>query len=104
MDNVYRRTKYKLTVSGVRIDSLKETKGDPDVNRKDGQVLGVQQRPENRSCTENHYFEQMRVLRSKAECGRAFMMQLVDVFEKEWGAEKLVGYRSALPNENETGL
>jgi hypothetical protein len=61
----------------VRINGLKETKGDPNVNRKDVQVLGelaVQQRPENRSCSENHYFERMRVLRSKAEWGRVFMM------------------------------
>ena len=61
----------------MRIDGLKETKGDPDVNREDVQVLGVlavQQRPENRSCAENHHFERMRVLRSNAEWGRVFMM------------------------------
>jgi hypothetical protein len=67
----------ELTVSGVRIDGLEETKGDPNVNREDVQVLGelaVQQRSENRSCSENHYFERMRILCSKAERSRVFMM------------------------------
>jgi len=80
----------------VRVDGLEETKGDPNVNRNDVQVLSelaVQQRPENRSCSENHHFERMRVLRSKTERSRVFMMQLVDVLIEQGGVEKLVGYR-----------
>jgi len=41
-------------VSGVRIDGLEETKGDPNVNRDGVHVLSefaIQQRSENRSCS-----------------------------------------------------
>ena len=79
----------------MRIDGLEETKGDPNVNRDDVQVLSVlavQQRSENRSCSENHNFKWMRILRSKTKRSRVFMMQLVDVLVEQGSVEELVGY------------
>lgn len=81
-------------ISRVSIDGLEETKGDPNVNRDDVQVLSefaVQQRPENRSRSENHHFERMRVLCSKTERSRIFMVQLVDVLIEQGGVEELMG-------------
>jgi len=66
----------------VRINGLEETKGDPNVHSDDVQVLGelaVQQRPDNRSCSEYHHFKRVRVFRSQAKRRRVFMVQLVDV-------------------------
>lgn len=79
----------------MRIDGLEETKGDPNVDRDDVHVLSdlaVQQRPENRSCSENHHFERMRVLRSKAERSGVFMVQLVDMLIEHGRVEELVSY------------
>lgn len=69
-------------VSAVRIDSLKETAGDPEVHGKDVEVLrehGPEDRNEDGACAEDHGFNWRCVLGGKTEWSRVLVVDFVDV-------------------------
>jgi hypothetical protein len=66
----------------VRVDSLEETEGDPDVDGKDVQVtqhVAVQERAADRAETEDEDLRWVRVLRREAERCTVLVVDLVDV-------------------------
>jgi hypothetical protein len=65
------------------IDGLEKAKGDPDIHREDVQVWpepAVEQRSKDSSRSENHDFEWMCVLGSKAKGRGIFMVELMNMF------------------------
>jgi hypothetical protein len=78
-----RGTDFMLTVTGVGIDGLEEAEGNPDVDGYDVQVwpeTAVEYRPKNSPCSENHHFERMCILRSKAKGRRIFVVEFMNMF------------------------
>ena len=72
-----------LTISGMGIDGLEKTEGDPNVDGDYMQVWlepAVEKRPENSSRSEDHDFKRMCVFRSETERRGIFVMELVNMF------------------------
>jgi hypothetical protein len=73
----------ELTISGMGIDGLEKTEGDPNVDGDYMQVWlepTVEKWPENSSRSEDHDFERMCVFRSETEGRGIFVMELVNMF------------------------
>lgn len=80
-------------VTAVRIDSLEETAGNPEIHGQDVEVLSAQS-PDNRdddgTGTENHGFDRGRVFGGESEGGRVLVVNLVDVLVEESPVEDSV--------------
>ena len=77
----------------MRINSLEEAKGDPDVDREDVQVVPehrVEDRPKNRARAEDEHLSGVRVLRSETERCGVLVVDLVDVLVERAPVESLV--------------
>ena len=76
---------HGLTVSGMGIDGLEETEGDPDVDGDYVQVWldpAVKQWSENCPRSEDHDFERMCVLGGETERCGILVVELVNMFVK----------------------
>jgi len=81
-------------ISGMGIDGLEKTEGDPNVDGDYMQVWlepAVEKRPENSSRSEDHDFERMCVFRSETEGRGIFVMELVNMFVEQGCVEELMG-------------
>jgi hypothetical protein len=91
-----RARRYRLTVSGMGIDGLEKTEGDPDVDGDYVQVWldpAVEQRSKNCPCSEDHDFERMCVLGGETERCGILVVELVNVFVKQGRVEELMSWR-----------
>lgn len=81
------------TVTGVCVDSLEQTKRDPDVDGDDVEILAepaVKQGAGDGARAEDHDFRGVRVLRSKTERRRVFVVNLVNVLVERAPVQRLV--------------
>jgi hypothetical protein len=88
-----RPRRHRLTVSGMGIDGLEKSQGDPDVDGDYVQVLpdpAVEQWSENCPRSEDHDLERMRVLGGETEGRRILVVELVDMFVKQGCVEELM--------------
>jgi hypothetical protein len=82
-DAVHQETRDELTVSGMGINGLEKTKGDPDVDGDYMQVWldpAVKKWSKYSSRSEDHDFERMCVFRSETEGCGIFVMKLMNMF------------------------
>lgn len=96
-----RARRHGLTVSGMGINGLEKTEGNPDVDGDYMQVWlepAVEKWPDNRSCSEDHNFERMCVFCCKTERCGIFVMELVNMLVEQGSVEELVscGYRASI--------
>ena len=92
-----RARRHRLTVSGMGIDGLEKTEGDPDVDGDYVQVWldpAVEQWSENCPCSKDHHFERMCVLGGETEGCGIFVVELVNMFVKQGCMKELMSCRN----------
>ena len=92
-----------LTITGVRVDGLEETEGDPDVHGEDMEVTGdsaVEDRTDDRSGAEDEDFSGVGVFCSKTKRSRIFVVNFMDVLVEATPMKSLVGYKMRVLLEN----
>lgn len=80
-----RAQRYRLTISGMGINGLEKTEGDPDVDGDYVQVWldpAVEQWSENCPRSKDHDFERMCVLGGETEGCGILVVELVNMFVK----------------------
>lgn len=86
----------------MSIDSLEETKRDPNVDSENVQVTSVpavQDRSSNSTSAKNEDFSRVGIFSSKTERCRILVMNLVNMLVQRASVERLMGCNDIISNE-----